>query len=145
MLEVFFAGMTAFLHAAAMVTAQGLSGTSFVPWAKELLSILPDTFEGLAADVDADTYPGTEANVAMELAALSHVVDASREIGLDSRLPELMRDLAHQAVDEGYGADGWSRVVEILRSPSGRKTTDGNEPHQLPEPTASWASPDPAR
>lgn len=124
MLEVFFAGMTAFLHAAAMVTGQGLSGTSFVSWAKEMLAILPDTFEGLAADVDAGTYPGTEDNLAMEVAALSHMVNTSREVGLDSRLPELMHDLARQAVDQGHGADAWSRVVEILRDAS---SPEGNQ------------------
>lgn len=115
MLEIFFAGMTAFLHAAAMVTGQGLSATTFIPWAKEMLAILPDTIDGLAADVDAGTYPGTEDTLAMEAAALSHVVNTSREAGLDSRLPELMYDLARQAVDQGHGADGWSRVVDILR------------------------------
>ena len=115
MLEIFFAGMTAFLHAAAMVTGQGLSASDFVPWAKEMLAILPDTFEGLADDVDAGTYPGTEDNLAMEHAALAHMVGTSRELGLDSRLPELMHDLALKAMDRGHHEDGWSRVVEILR------------------------------
>lgn len=115
MLEIFFAAMTAFVHAAAMLTGQGRSATEFVPWAKEMLEILPDTFEGLAGDVDAGTYPGTEDNLDMELAGLSHMVDTSRDFGLDSRLPELMRDLARQAVDQGYGADGWSRVVDVIR------------------------------
>ncbi|GAB7193653.1 hypothetical protein NUM3379_43630 [Kineococcus sp. NUM-3379] len=33
-LEVFFAGMTSFLHAAAMVTAQGVSAAEFLPYAR---------------------------------------------------------------------------------------------------------------
>lgn len=53
----------------------------------------------------------------MELAANSHIVNTSREAGLDGRLPELMRDLARRAVDEGHSADGWSRVVELLCNP----------------------------
>lgn len=118
MLEIFFAGMTAFLHAAAMVTGQGRSAASFTPWAKEMLAILPETFDALAADVDAGAYPGTQDNLAMEAAALSHVVETSREAGVDSRLPELMRDLARQAIKQGHGADGWSRVVEVLRNAS---------------------------
>ncbi len=119
MLEVFFAGMTAFLHAAGMVTAHGLDAASFVPWAKEMLAILPATFEGLAADVDAASHPGTEDNLAMELAALAHMVATSRASGLDSRLPELMHDLARAAVDRGHEADGWSRVIDLLREPEG--------------------------
>ena len=61
------------------------------------------------------TYPGTEDNLAMEHAALAHMVGTSRELGLDSRLPELMHDLALEAMHRGHQADGWSRVVDILR------------------------------
>ncbi|MFD0774160.1 NAD(P)-dependent oxidoreductase [Streptomonospora algeriensis] len=115
MLDVFFAGMTGFLHASAMATAQGSAAADFAPWAKEMLAILPATFDGLAAAVDAGEHPGHEDNLAMELAALGHIVHTSRESGLDSRLPELMHGLARTAVERGHGADGWSRVVDMLR------------------------------
>ncbi|KIH97299.1 hypothetical protein LP52_20265 [Streptomonospora alba] len=116
MLEVFFAGMTGFLHASAMATAQGSAAADFAPWAKEMLAILPAAFDGLAAAVDAGEHPGDEDNLAMELAALDHIVRTSRESGLDSRFPELMHGLARTAVDRGHGADGWSRVVDMLRT-----------------------------
>lgn len=115
MLEIFFAGMTAFLHAGAMVTAQGLRATEFVPWAQQMLAILPNTVAGLAQDMDAGTYPGTEDNIAMELAALRHMEQASDDLGIDSRLPALMRGLAETAVARGHGDESWSRVVDVLR------------------------------
>nr|WP_281253549.1 NAD(P)-binding domain-containing protein [Diaminobutyricimonas aerilata] len=115
MLEVFFAGMTAFLHATALVTQRGLRATDFVPWAREMLAILPATFDGLAHDVDSGSYPGDQDNLAMERAALQHMVQSSRDAGLDSRLPELMFDLADRQVTAGHGADGWSRVIEGIR------------------------------
>ncbi|MCP2637638.1 NAD(P)-binding domain-containing protein [Microbacterium sp. HD4P20] len=118
MLEVFFTGMTAFLHAAAVVTANGLSAADFVPWANSMLDILPDTFRGLAADTDRGEYPGNEDNLAMELSALTHMVETSRDAGVDPGLPTLMRDLAREAVERGHGADGWSRIVEVLRESS---------------------------
>lgn len=55
----------------------------------------------------------------MERASLEHIVATSHETGLDSRLPELMHDLADRAVARGHGDDSWSRVVEILRQPTG--------------------------
>lgn len=116
MLEIFFSGMTAFLHAAALVTSAGRTASGFVPMAIEMLDILPATFRGLAADVDAGEYPGTQDNIAMEAAALGHIVDSTEEAGLDARLPRLLHDLATRAVDDGYGADGWSRVFELLRA-----------------------------
>jgi 3-hydroxyisobutyrate dehydrogenase-like beta-hydroxyacid dehydrogenase len=115
MLEIFFAGMTSFLHAAAMVTAQGVQAKAFLPYAQQIVSLLTETLSGLAADVDTGTYSGAEDNLAMELAALEHIADTSAEVGLDSRLPALMRDLARQAVDAGHGTDGYSRLVDILR------------------------------
>ena len=115
MLEIFFAGMTSFLHASAMVTAQGFSATDFAPLAKVMVEILPATLDGLARDVDNGEYPGEEDNLAMELSAITHIADTSDELGLDSRLPRLMEGLAAAAVADGHGGNGWSRVVEGLR------------------------------
>lgn len=53
----------------------------------------------------------------MELAALEHIADTSADVGLDSRVPALMRDLARRAVDAGHGTDGFSRPVDILGAP----------------------------
>lgn len=115
MLEVFFAGMTAFLHAAALTTAQGVSAATYLPYARGVLDVLAHTMDGLAADVDAGSYPGTEDLLTMDLAAIEHIVATTREAGLDDRLPTLLARIAREAVDAGGGADGFSRVVEVLR------------------------------
>ncbi|GAA1995101.1 NAD(P)-binding domain-containing protein [Isoptericola halotolerans] len=115
MLEVYFAGMTAFLHAAAMVAHEGIDARTFAVHARSVLELLPVTVDGLAADVDAGTHPGHEDTVTMELAALEHMVATSESTGVDPALPELMRRLARSAVDAGHGGDSWSRVVDVLR------------------------------
>lgn len=116
MLEVFFAGMTSFLHSAAMATAQGVDAKTFLPYARDVLRVLDHSLGGLAEDVDAGTYPGTEDNLAMELTALDHIVDTGAEVGVDGRLPRLLRDVAAAAVARGHGGDGFSRVVDVLRA-----------------------------
>lgn len=115
MLEIFFAGMTSFLHAAALLNRHGIDATTFVPRAEQIVSILPDTFGALARDVDRGEYPGDEDNIAMEVAALEHIVHTSESVRLDSRLPALLRDLGREAVASGAGTQGWSAIVEILR------------------------------
>jgi 3-hydroxyisobutyrate dehydrogenase-like beta-hydroxyacid dehydrogenase len=117
MLDVFFAGMASFLHAAAMLTANGRTATEFVPWATSMLDALGPTFIGLARDVDAGRYPGDQDRLSMELAALEHIVDASSEIGLDGRVSRAVRDLVAREVAAGRGDDGFSRIVETIRTP----------------------------
>ena len=80
MLDVFFAGMTPFLHAAAMLAADGVSAAEFAPYADQVAAILPETFRGLAAD--ADDHPGTD-NLVMNAAALAHIVTTARPRGID--------------------------------------------------------------
>jgi 3-hydroxyisobutyrate dehydrogenase-like beta-hydroxyacid dehydrogenase len=116
MLEVFFAGMTSFLHAAAMMSTGGVAARSFLPYAERVVAILPETLAGLARDVDDRSFPGDEDNLAMEAAALDHIVSASEDSGTDSRLAVVMRDLARRAVASGQGADGFSRLVDHLRA-----------------------------
>lgn len=116
MLEIFFASMTSFLHAAAMVTANGTSAAVFLPYARQMAELGGTVFEELAANVDGDEHDGTEDNLAMELSALDHIVHTSDEAGLDGTLARHMRHLARQAVDAGLGADAYSRVIDMLRA-----------------------------
>lgn len=116
MLDMLFAGMTSFLHASALVGADGVSARTFLPYAEQIVAILPETLRGLARDVDAARYPGDEDNLQMEAAALDHIVHASEARGIDPALPEVVRALARQAIDRGHGGDGFSRIIEQLRT-----------------------------
>jgi len=115
MLDLFFASMAGFLHAAALVGSDGVSAEVFLPYAEQIVAILPETLRGLARDVDASRYPGDEDNIDMEMAALDHIVHFSEARGVDPALPEVVRQLARRAIARGHGGDGFSRVVEELR------------------------------
>lgn len=114
MLEVFFAGLTSFVHAAAVMKHSGVAAQRFLPYALSALSIVPASLEGVARDIDTSTYPGDEDRVAMDLAALEHIVEAGRAAGLDTSLAESMRNLGARTVDAGDGDLGWSSVFEHL-------------------------------
>ncbi|MDV6013287.1 NAD(P)-binding domain-containing protein [Haloechinothrix sp. LS1_15] len=115
MLEVFFAGMTSFVHAAAMARRAGeVSARSFLPYALGMLSILPDTLDAIAGDIDAGAYSGEQDRVEMEHAALEHIVETGQGAGLDTSLAASMRDLAARTVAAGDGHLGWSKVYDHL-------------------------------
>ncbi len=115
MLDLYLTGLLGFVHAVALVRADGVAGARFLPFAARMVEVLGASLADVARDVDAGTYPGTEDTLAMELAALEHVVAASRARGLDPALAGLTRDLVRRAVDDGHGGDGFSRLVDLLR------------------------------
>lgn len=115
MLDIFFTGMTAFLHAAALVGANGVPARQFLPYASRVLSVLGASMVELADGTDRDDHPGTEDNLDMELRALEHIVEASHAHGIVATVPELSRALAQAAVDRGHGRDGYSRIIDLLR------------------------------
>lgn len=115
MLDIYFSGMTAFLHAAALVGADGIKAQAFLPYAERITTLLHDTLAPLATDVDAERYPGDEDNVEMELAAADHIVEASAARGISTSLPELVRSVLRDTVGRGHGRDGFSSVIEVLR------------------------------
>jgi len=117
MLDVFFNGMTAFLHAAALVGTAGVDARGFLPYADRVMDVLRHTIAGLAEAVDTDDHDGGESNLVMELAALEHIVKASTDRGIDPTLPRLAADLARAEVAEGHGHDDYSRLIHRLRRP----------------------------
>lgn len=122
MLDVFFNGMAAFLHAAALVGANGVAAKAFLPYADRIVSVLQGSMVSLAEDVDRGEHPGAEDNLDMELRALDHIVETSEALGIDTTVPELPRALARSAIARGHGRDGFSRTIDILRSPgAGRR------------------------
>lgn len=118
MLDIFFNGMAAFLHAAALVGAHGVRAADFLAHARQILTVLDGTIVQLAEQVDADRHPGDEDNLVMEEAALAHIVEASAAAGVDTTVPDTVRALAKRAIAAGYGDVGFSRVIDVLREPA---------------------------
>jgi len=118
MLDVFFSGMAAFLHAAALVGADGVPAAEFLPYADRITNLLRGIMAELADQVDRNHHDGVEDNLAMEGTGLDHIVEASAARGIDTSVPATVRTLVRAAVAAGHGDDSFSRVIDVLRQPS---------------------------
>lgn len=58
MLDIFFNGLAAFLHASAVVGASGVTAGTFLPYAERMLTLLHGEFASLAAHVDTGRHTG---------------------------------------------------------------------------------------
>ncbi|MCK2238860.1 MULTISPECIES: NAD(P)-dependent oxidoreductase [unclassified Crossiella] len=116
LLGIMWATMTGWLHAAALVTADGATAAEFTPLAIRWLGDVSGFVNAYAQQVDERAYPGFDATIDVQAATIEHLVHASEVRGIDAALPKLLRDYAKRAVAQGHGSDGWARVIELLRS-----------------------------
>ncbi|WP_093653645.1 NAD(P)-dependent oxidoreductase [Streptomyces wuyuanensis] len=115
LLDFFYGGMAALVHAFALVTADGVKAADIVPHLGTIVEILPPIAAHTAAAVDARSYPGGEANLAMMAAGVGHVLRAARTRGLDVGQLEAISAVVERAVARGHGGHDWSSTVEAVR------------------------------
>lgn len=114
MLDVYFAGMYAFLHSAAMVRAHGIEPEQYLPYATGIVGTLSSSLPGLAHAMATRDYSAGQARLDMCLSFLEHVVATSEIAGVDPALPALIRDATRRQADLGHHAQDWDRVAEGL-------------------------------
>lgn len=118
MLDLFYGAVTSFVHAAALAGSTGRPAKDFLPFARSMLELAEATAVELAGDIDQDTFPGDENNLAMMLRGAEHLVEVAEAKGIDPGLPEVTRRLMRAAVDAGHSSDGYGRILKHLRSPA---------------------------
>lgn len=72
----------------------------------------------LAAEVDSGVYSGEENNMIMMAAGAGHVFHTAKDAGINTSLPELIKQIYEKTVVNGHGTEGLTSVIEVLNRPS---------------------------
>ncbi|OZD05236.1 oxidoreductase [Rhodococcus sp. 06-235-1A] len=120
MLDIYFAGMYAHLHATAFAAAHGIRPARFLPYAHGIVETLGASLAGLTSGFEQGTYDGGEARLDMCLSFLEHIVFASGEVGIDPGLAEVVRAASARAAIRWSGATDWDVVGEDFALEQGR-------------------------
>lgn len=120
-LDVFLTALAGLTHATALVGAAGITAEAFLPEVMRMFSaipamIAPDGAATLGARIDAGEHPGTGSTTVMMGATADHVHATARSVGIATDLPDAVRMLYRRAIDDGYGADGWTRTIDGIRA-----------------------------
>lgn len=70
-----------------------------------------------APQVDAGRYPGDDATIDVQIAAIEPLLHAAEARGIDNALPELLKSTMERARAAGHGSDSFAGVIEVLRKP----------------------------
>ncbi|MER7946438.1 NAD(P)-binding domain-containing protein [Streptomyces sp. NPDC096079] len=114
LLDIFWTSMAGYVHALAVARAEGISARELAPFAQGIGAILPPLFQEWAEDVDGGSYSGEGNPLTSAVSTMGHVVHASEAHGIDASVMRAAEALARRAVDRGHGADGFSRVTQVM-------------------------------
>ncbi|MGA5068336.1 NAD(P)-dependent oxidoreductase [Streptomyces exfoliatus] len=114
LLDIFWTSMTGYVHALALARAEGISPTELAPFAQGIGAILPPLFQELAEEVENGTYSGEGNPLTSAVSTMAHIVHASEAHGIDAGVMRAAEDLARRTVALGHGAEGFTRIAEVL-------------------------------
>ncbi|MER8162240.1 NAD(P)-binding domain-containing protein [Streptomyces sp. NPDC094472] len=121
LLGLMWATMTGWLHATALVGTEKTPATAFTPVAIRWLTAVEGFLTRYAPQVDAGHYPGDDATVDVQIAAIDHLIHTGASRGIDNALPELLKAALVRARAAGHGSDSFASVIEVLKNPAGDK------------------------
>ena len=119
MLNIFWTTLISYFYSATLVG----SAEKLRPYAATMLTDLTEDgpmgfLRILTAELESGEHPGAENNLHMQAVGAEHAVQAFTEAGLDVTVPGAVAALFARADAAGYGADGLSALVEMVRKPS---------------------------
>jgi 3-hydroxyisobutyrate dehydrogenase-like beta-hydroxyacid dehydrogenase len=106
-----------FLNGAAILGTAGVSATAYLPIAQRAVGTVAGWLPEYARQADVGIYPADDGTLDTHLAAMVHVVEESESLGVNARLPKLVKALAERAVTAGHGGSGYAALVEQFRKP----------------------------
>ncbi|WP_410601204.1 NAD(P)-dependent oxidoreductase [Amycolatopsis sp. lyj-90] len=114
-LDIFLNSLSVFMHASALVRSAGTSVEKFVPYAKDLFATMDFYLDAAAEQIEKGDHPGDEADVTMMGATADHIVQASRDAGIDVLLPEAVKSHYDRAIAAGHGRSSWTSLFEVIK------------------------------
>jgi 3-hydroxyisobutyrate dehydrogenase-like beta-hydroxyacid dehydrogenase len=105
-----------FLHGAAICHSEGFSIEVYTATVLSLVSVLADTIKTCGEMITKGSYDGSQSSLSTHAAGFKHVLQLSRENGIDSRYTQLLADYFDQALATGHGQDELAALFEVLKS-----------------------------
>jgi 3-hydroxyisobutyrate dehydrogenase-like beta-hydroxyacid dehydrogenase len=115
-LEAYYGGCLAFLHAAAMCESEGIPSSRFFEYKRTFILGIDLTVDAARPMLEVRDYTGDQCSLDTHVGALAHIVSLSHEAGLDNRFPDTLYAVYAAALAAGLGAKELPAVYELLRA-----------------------------
>lgn len=115
LLTMMYGAWNGYIHAHAMLKKNKITSVEFLPYAENWIKYLITpllTDSGGAKALDEQNYTTDVSNMNTNKLALDHIIRTSAQMGINADWLTSIYALAAQKVDEGYGADAFTRIIE---------------------------------
>jgi 3-hydroxyisobutyrate dehydrogenase-like beta-hydroxyacid dehydrogenase len=113
-LEAYYGGSLAFLHAAAMCKAEGLDPKAFFAQKSSFLGLLSVTADAAQGMIENNDFTGDQCSLNTHVAAIEHIVRLSKDARISARFPKELLDNYKRAVSAGLGTQELPAVFRTL-------------------------------
>ena len=114
-LEAFYGGTLAVLHAAAMCKAEGLDPKSFFAQKNSFLGLISVTADAAQGMIENNDFSGDQCSLNTHVAALEHIVRLSSDARISSRFPRELLENYKRALSAGLGDKELPAVFSTLK------------------------------
>lgn len=114
LLDLFWTAIAGYTHALALARAEGVTARELTPFAQGIAAILPPLFEEGAEETDSGRHSGEGNPLTSGVSSMAHIVEVSESHGIDASVMRSAEGVARRAIGLGHGADGFTRLAEVL-------------------------------
>ncbi|WP_157963798.1 NAD(P)-dependent oxidoreductase [Actinocorallia populi] len=109
--------LNGFLHAAALLTDEGVELKRFLDQAAPSLAALMSFLPSIADEVEHSRHAAEYGALRHHHPSVDDLLRESRDRGVDDRLPAHTLSLVARALADGHADDSYSRLVDAFRTP----------------------------
>lgn len=114
-LEAYYGGSLAFMHAAAMCQAEGLDPKTFFAHKNSFLGLISVTADAAQGMIERNDFSGDQCSLNTHVAAIEHIVRLSQDARMSARFPKELLDNYKRAVSAGWGGQELPAVFRTLK------------------------------
>lgn len=114
-LEAYYGGSLAVLHAAAMCKAEGLDPQAFFAQKDSFLGLISVTADAARDMIARDDFSGAQCSLNTHVAAIEHIVRLSGDARISTRFPRELLENYRRAVGAGLGEQELPAVFRTLK------------------------------
>jgi 3-hydroxyisobutyrate dehydrogenase-like beta-hydroxyacid dehydrogenase len=113
-LEAYYGGSLAFLHAAAMCKAESLDPKMFFAQKNSFLGLISVTADAAQGMVERNDFSGDQCSLNTHVAAIEHIVRLSQDARMSARFPKELLENYKRALSAGLGDKELPAVFRTL-------------------------------